>query len=127
MVKYPYQDKIQGRKAFAPSVQRNKNMVLQYILLGILLIAALFIVIAVMFQKTKEDGLSPTIAGGTETYYGQGNVARTDKKLRKWTLIAGIVFVLAVLIVYIIQPDYEQVVAFDQWQKLSSYSEVFGN
>ena len=116
MIKYPYQDKIQGRKAFAPSVQRNKNIVLQYILLGSLLVAALFIVVAVMLQKTKEDGLSPTIAGGAETYYGQGNVARTDKKLRKWTLIAGIVFVLAVLIVYIIQPDYEQVVAFDQWQ-----------
>ena len=106
-------------------MRRNKIMVLQYILLGILLVAALFIVIAVLFQKTKEDGLSPTIAGGAETYYGQGNVARTDKKLRKWTLIGGIIFALAVLIVYIIQPDYEQVVSFDQWQKLSSYSKVF--
>lgn len=100
-------------------------MVLQYILLAVLLVSAIFIVVAVLLQKTKEDGLSATIAGGAETYYGQGNVARVDKKLRKWTLVAGIIFAVAVLLVYIIQPDYSQVVSFDSWQSLSTYSDVF--
>ena len=42
-------------------------MVAEVILLGVLLVAAIFIVIGVTLQKSSKDGLSGTIVGGTET------------------------------------------------------------
>ena len=80
-------------------------MIGEYILLGVLLVCAIIIVLAVTFQKSNE-GLSGTIAGGSETYYGKDKSVQTGKKLFKITLIAALVFALAVLAAYVIQPDY---------------------
>ncbi len=101
--------------------------IISLIFLVVLLIAAVFIVVAVIFQKTGEDGLSGSIAGGAETYYGKDKSAHTDKILFKWTMIAGIVFAVATLLVFIIQPDYSNVVDFDTWKEMSSdFSYIFG-
>lgn len=98
---------------------------MEYVLLAILLIAAVFIVIAVIFQKSGDEGLSSTIAGGSETYYGKDKSGGTDKMWFKWTLIAAIVFAVAVLAVYIIQPDYSNVASIDWWKNMSNYSHLF--
>jgi len=79
---------------------------MEYVLLSILLVSALFIIVAVIFQKSADEGLSSTIAGGNESFYGKEKSASGEKRLYKWTLIACIVFAVAVLVVYIIQPDY---------------------
>ena len=93
-------------------------MLLEYILLRILLLCAVVIVVAVTFQKSTE-GLSGTIAGGSETYYGKDKSVQTGKKLFKITLVAAIIFALAVLAVYIIQPDYASMST--EWTKISKY------
>ena len=80
----------------------------EYILLGLLLVAAVFIVVAVTLQKTSEDGISGTIMGGSETYYGKDKARQSGKVLGKWTLIVSVVFAVAVLVVYVMQPDYIQ-------------------
>ncbi len=101
-------------------------MIGEYILLGVLLVAAVFIVTVVTMQKTDDEGLSGTIAGGSETFYGRDKSMQSGRRLRKWTMIVGIVFVLAVAIVYIIQPDYTQSYNnLDYWQKVSEYSSIF--
>ena len=69
---------------------------MEYVLLAILLVCAVVITVAVLFQKSGEKGLSGTIAGGSETYYGKDKSGGIDKKLFKWTLIAGVVFAVAV-------------------------------
>ena len=98
----------------------------EYILLALLLIAAVFIVTAVTIQKTSDEGLSGTIAGGSETYYGKDKSMRKDKILSKWTLIVAAVFGLVVLLVYVIQPDYTYSSGNpDYWQKLSEFSSIF--
>jgi preprotein translocase subunit SecG len=97
--------------------------ILEYLLLVVLLIAAVFIVVAVVFQKTGEDGLSSTLAGGTETYYGKDKSAHTEHVLYKWTLIAGIVFAVATLLVFIIQPDYSASIGLDAWK--DDFSSIF--
>ena len=84
-------------------------MVLQYILIGVLLLTALFLVVIALLQKSGKEGLSGTIIGGTETYYGKDDSIKKDKKLAKWTVIIGILFALAVTVVYVIQPNYETV------------------
>ena len=95
----------------------------EYILLGLLLASALFIVIAVTLQKSNDEGLSGTIAGGSDTYYGKDKSAQTGKKLFKITLVACIVFALATLAVYVMQPDYSAIE--NNWQSASDYSYVF--
>ncbi len=76
------------------------------IVLGIvLLIAALFLIIAVLMQHGKQKGLSGTIAGGAETFFGKTKGKTIDKILSKATTVVAIVFVLIVIAVYAIQPD----------------------
>ena len=102
-------------------------IILEYVLLVLLLISAAFIVVAVVLQKTNEDGLSSAIAGGSETFYGKDKSSDTDRALYKWTLIAAIVFGLAVLAVFVIQPDYAESYTLDGWKDIvnSSYSHLF--
>lgn len=100
---------------------------MEYVLMGLLIAFAVFITVAVLLQKTKEDGLSSTIVGGSsETYYGKDKAGRKDKLLHKWTLIIGIVFAVLVLVIYIIQPDYAQTFKADAWKDITQYGELLG-
>lgn len=105
----------------------SEKMILEYVLLVLLLISAAFIVVAVVLQKSNEDGLSGTIAGGSETFYGKDKSGSADRVLYKWTLVAAIVFAVAVLAVFIIQPDYAKSYALDAWQSnsLNNYADLF--
>ena len=98
---------------------------MEYVLLAILLLSAIFIIVAVIFQKSADEGLSGTIAGGNETFYGKEKSAHTDKLWFKWTLIASIVFVVAVLLAYVIQPDYDSMQALDNWKQVSDFKDLF--
>ncbi len=99
--------------------------ILEIVLLVLLLISAAFIVVAVVLQKSNEDGLSGTIAGGSETFYGKDKSAGADRALYKWTLIAAIVFAIAVLLVFIIQPDVSEQYSLDVWKDLCNYTDAF--
>ena len=94
---------------------------MEYVLLAILLLSAVFIIVAVIFQKSADEGLSGTIAGGNETFYGKEKSAHTDKLWFKLTLIVSIVFVVAVLLAYVIQPDYDGTQALDNWKSISDF------
>jgi len=98
---------------------------MEYVLLAILLVCAIVIVVAVIFQKSGEKGLSGTISGNSETYYGKDKSGSRDKMLYKWTLIASVVFALAVVVVYVIQPDYTQGYDVDAWQTISQFANIF--
>ena len=103
-----------------------KMIIAEYILLGVLLIASLFLIVAVILQRSEKDGLSGTIVGGMETYYGKDKTVRKDKMLSKWTLIVSIVFGVCVLFVYVIQPDVSTIINdVDSWQQLSQFTGIF--
>ena len=97
-------------------------MIIEYVLLVLLLISAAFIVVAVVLQKSNEDGLSGTISGGAETFYGKDKSSHADRALYRWTLVVAIIFALAVLVVYIIQPDYGVDYQLDGWKEMIEYS-----
>ncbi len=69
----------------------------------ILIIAAIFLVVAVLLQNGKSHNLSGTIAGGAETFFGKTKGSTLDKKLSKLTTIVAIVFCVLVLISYLMQ------------------------
>ena len=107
-------------------LRKENSMILEYILIGVLLVAAIFLVVVVALQKSGKEGLSGTIVGGTETYYGKDDSVQKDKKLSKWTAIIGIIFAVAVAVVYIIQPDYpSSVVDHESWSNYAGdYSDI---
>ena len=102
--------------------------ILEYVLLVVLLVSASFITIAVLLQKSNEDGLSGTISGGAETFYGKDKSSHSDRALYRLTLIAAIIFCLAVLVVYVVQPDYSSSYELDAWQDIvnQGYQHIFG-
>ena len=80
-----------------------------YIAIGIILLAAaLFLVVAVLLQTGKSQGLSGTISGGSETFFGKNKGKSRDKKLATITIIVAVLFALIVLGVFISQ-DYTSI------------------
>ena len=84
------------------------------IVLGILLlVAALFLIVAVLMQSGKSKNLSGTIAGGAETFFGKSKGSTIDKKLSTLTTIVAIVFVVLVIVVFVIQDDNDLKAIYD--------------
>lgn len=70
-----------------------------------LILFAVFLVIAVLMQHGKDHGLSGTISGGAETFFGKSKGQKVDRLLSRMTTIVSIVFVVIVLVVFILQPE----------------------
>ena len=80
---------------------------MEIVLSIILLAAALSLVVSVLLQSGKSHGLSGTISGGAETFFGKTKGQSMDKKLSKLTAIVAAVFVVLVLAVYVTQDNKE--------------------
>lgn len=91
------------------------------IVIGILLIiAAIFLIVAVLLQSDKDKSLSGAIAGGSaETFYGKNKDKGIDGWLPKVTTVVAIVFAVLVLVSFVIQDDtdlndiYDELTATD--------------
>lgn len=85
----------------------------------ILLVAAIFLIIAVLLQSSKSKGLSGTITGGAETFFGKNKAKSMDKKLSVLTTVVAIVFVVITLVVFVAQ-DYVDIQkqAEDYWSSI---------
>ena len=91
------------------------------IVIGILLIiAAIFLIVAVLLQSDKDKSLSGAIAGGSaETFYGKNKGKGIDGWLPKVTTVVAIVFAVLVLVSFVIQDDtdlndiYDELTATD--------------
>ena len=78
------------------------------IFLGILLLlAALFLIVAVLLQNGKSKGTG-VVTGGAETFFGKTKGKSIDKKLSLLTTIVAVVFVLLVIVVFVTQ-DYTDI------------------
>lgn len=89
------------------------------LILGIiLLVAAIFLIIAVLMQSGKSRKLSGAIAGGAETFFGKEKGKAIDKKLAKLTAIVAIVFVVLTLVAFVIQDqtNYDALLDFLEQQ-----------
>ena len=73
------------------------------IVMGIvLLVMALFLVVAVLLQSGSDKRLSGASAGGADTFLGKERGSRLDKLLNVLTPIVAGVFALVVIVMYII-------------------------
>lgn len=68
------------------------------IVLGILiLLTSISIVILVLLQEGKQQGLSGAIAGGAETFFGKSKGRTMEQKLVKITRVFAVVFFVLTL------------------------------
>lgn len=65
------------------------------IVLGtVLFLASVAIIILVMLQQSRQEGLSGAIAGGAETFFGKNKGRTMEAKLAKFTKITAVIFCL---------------------------------
>ena len=75
----------------------------------ILLVAAVFLIVAILLQSGKDKSLSGAITGGSsDTYYGQNKKSTSDRILGKVTAIVAVIFAALVLVSFIIQPSADK-------------------
>lgn len=68
----------------------------------ILLVFALFLIVAVLLQSAKDKRLSGAIAGGAESFLGKDRGSRLDKLLNIITPIVAGIFAVLVIVMYCI-------------------------
>lgn len=77
-------------------------MVVQYIIGALLLAMAVALILLIMFQKSNQRGLSGTLTGKTDSYYGKNKGKSKEKLLQLATTIVAIAFGVLVLLMFII-------------------------
>jgi preprotein translocase subunit SecG len=69
-----------------------------------LLVLGVILTVAVLMQHGKSYGLSGTIAGGAETFFGKEKGGRIDQLLSRATTVIGALFVVVCLAAFVLQP-----------------------
>lgn len=69
--------------------------ILKYIILVIYIIVCIALIVLATIQKSERPGASGTITGSSTNNFYEQNKGRTKEgKIKKWTIILGIVFVV---------------------------------
>lgn len=63
---------------------------------------ALFIIATVLLQSGKSAGLSGTIAGGAETFFGKNKGGTMESKLSKATSVCAIGFLITAIVLFLL-------------------------
>ena len=66
-------------------------------LIALHMIVAVALIVIVLLQHGKQAGLSGSIAGGAETFFGKNKGRTIDASLRKLTSIAAVIFLITSL------------------------------
>ncbi len=77
--------------------------ILKGILTVIYVINCLVLIIICLIQSKEDEGASGAIVGGSSTSFYEKNKGRTKEgKLKRWTIILGIVFAILTIILGIV-------------------------
>ena len=77
--------------------------ILKYIILVIYIIVCIALIVLATIQKSERPGASGTITGSSTNNFYEQNKGRTKEgKLKKWTIILGIVFVVLAIVLGIL-------------------------
>ena len=63
-------------------------------------IISLALVVVVLMQHGKQQGLSGAIAGGAETFFGKNKGRTIDAILEKWTSVVAIAFLVTSIVLF---------------------------
>lgn len=68
---------------------------LKFIIIGFQIVLALILIAVVLLQSGSQRGLSGSIAGGAETFFGKNKGRSLDAKLKKWTSVVAVLFLIS--------------------------------
>jgi preprotein translocase subunit SecG len=77
--------------------------ILRNILMALYIIASIILIVVVLMQSGKTAGLSGSIAGGAETFFGKNKARTYDAKLKSLTKYAAVVFIVLSLVLVLLQ------------------------
>jgi preprotein translocase subunit SecG len=66
------------------------------------IIFSLSLIVIVLLQSGKQAGLSGSIAGGAETFFGKNKGRTIDAILSKYTLVAAIGFIITSVVLQVV-------------------------
>lgn len=66
------------------------------------IIAALVLIAVVLLQSGKSAGLSGSIAGGAETFFGKNKGRTLDAMLEKWTTVVAVLFLITSVVLALV-------------------------
>lgn len=69
------------------------------VLMVILLFASIFMIVSILLQPSKSDGLSGAIAGGAEQLFGKKKSNTYDAMLSKVTTVSSIAYIILTLVI----------------------------
>lgn len=76
--------------------------VLEYILGVVLILVSIGLIVLVLLQESKQQGLSGAIAGGSDTFFSKNKGRTREAQLEKLTKILSIVFIILTLVTTLI-------------------------
>ena len=68
-------------------------------LMIVLLVSSIILIISILLQESKSDGLSGSIAGGAEQLFGKKKSRGYDALLSKITTVFAIVYIVVSLVI----------------------------
>ena len=71
---------------------------LQTVLTIVHIVLAVLLVVVVLFQSGKSAGLSGSIGGGAETFFGKNKARTLDGMLSKLTVVLAVLFILTSIV-----------------------------
>jgi len=66
------------------------------------IIFSITIVVLVLLQSAKSEGLSGSIAGGAETFFGKNKGRTLDAMLSKFTSFVAVAFLITSIVLFIL-------------------------
>jgi len=75
---------------------------LKFIFLGIMALCAIFIILVVLFQPGNSSGVG-ALGGQTETFLSKNKSKTFEHKMKKLTIISGIIFAVLSIVFAIIE------------------------
>ena len=77
--------------------------VVKYVLIAVYVIVCVALIAIAMMQSNDDNGASGTIMGSTTSNFYEKNKGRTrEGKLKKWTIILGVVFAVLTIVLSIV-------------------------
>ena len=76
---------------------------IQTVLAVIMILASLFLTFTTLMQSGSRQGMSGTISGGAETFFGSGKAKGMDAMLNKLTIVVAAVFIALAIVLNILQ------------------------
>ena len=71
---------------------------LKFVLSIVEVIACVFLTVVVLLQQGARQGLSGSIAGGADTFFGQSKASNMQRTLSRLTTAIGVIFVVIAVV-----------------------------